>query len=85
MCSKYIIATCNFYQFPLTAAVFSFTETSYDVSEDAGPAVVTVELGGADLTFPINVTVETIAGGTATGTCYLWFDTLSVHAHVSYS
>ena len=50
--------------------MFSFTETSYDVSEDAGPAVVVVELGGAHLTFPIDVTVETIAGGTATGTCY---------------
>ena len=51
--------------------MFSFTETSYDVSEDAGPAVVTVELSGADLTFPIDVTVETVAGGTAIGTCYL--------------
>ena len=74
------IYTCNFYQFPLTAAVFSFTETSYDVSEDAGPAVVVVELSGADLTFAIDVTVLTVGGGSATGTCYLSFDTLSVHA-----
>ena len=73
----------QFYQFPLTAAVFSFTETSYDVNENAGTAAVTVELSGADLTFPIDMTVETVAGGTATGTCYFWFDTLSVHAHVS--
>ena len=51
--------------------MFSFTETSYDVSEDAGPAVVVVELGGADLTFPIDVTVESVGGGSATGTCYL--------------
>ena len=72
MCSKYIIATCNFYQFPLTAAVFSFTETSYDVSEDAGPAVVVVELSRADLTFPIDVTVETVGGGSATGSYMLF-------------
>ena len=51
--------------------MFSFTEASYDVSEDAGTAVVVVELGGADLTFPIDVTVETVGGGSATGTCYL--------------
>ena len=78
------IHTCNLYQYHLTAAVFSFTEISYDVNETAGPAIVVVELSGADLTFAIDVTVETVGGGSATGTCYLWFDTLSVHAHISY-
>ena len=59
------------YQYSLTAAVFSFTEISYDVNETAGPAIVVVELSGADLTFAINVTVETLGGGSATGTCVI--------------
>ena len=39
------------------------------MNETAGPAIVVVELSGADLTFAINVTVETVGGGSATGTC----------------
>ena len=50
-----------------TVAIFSFTSTSYAVDEQAGPAVMVVELGSCDLTFGIDVTVETVGGGSATG------------------
>ena len=48
-------------------AVFSFTATSYDVDEQTGPALKVVELDGCNLTFSIDVTVETVGGGSATG------------------
>ena len=50
-----------------TVAEFSFTSISSDVDEHAGPAVKVVELSGCSLTFAINVTVETVGGGSATG------------------
>ena len=44
------------------------------MNEAAGPAVVIVQLSGADLTFAIDVTVETIdtgaGSGSATGNKY---------------
>lgn len=56
------------YDYP-TEAVFSFTQASYDVNESAGSAAVFVMLGQADLTFAIDVTVQTIdtGSGSATG------------------
>ena len=40
---------------------------SYDVDESALIATVVVELSSAELTFAIDVTVETVSGGTTTG------------------
>ena len=39
----------------------------HTVDEDAGPAVVMIELVGGELTFDIVVTVETTGIGSATG------------------
>ena len=64
ICALAIIRMRNYHP---TAAVFSFTQTSYDVDEGAGNAAVAVELSGADLTFPVPVTVETVLGGSASG------------------
>ena len=49
-------------------AVFSFTATSYDVDEQAGPAVMVVELSGCDLTFSIDILIDTVGAGSARGT-----------------
>ena len=50
-------------------AVFALSPTNYTVNEDEGPAVVVVACTGGTLTFPIEVTFETVeAGSTATGT-----------------
>ena len=62
----YIISYSATHHF--TVAVFSFTSTSYAVGEHAGPALKVVELGGCDLSFAIDVTVNTVGGGSAIGT-----------------
>ena len=48
-------------------AVFSFTQTSYNVVEGNESAAVIVELSGCDLDFDINVTVLTIDVGPRSG------------------
>ena len=48
--------------------MFGFTASTYTVAENAGPAQGAVTItNDVILTFPINVTVNDIAGGTATG------------------
>ena len=49
-------------------AVFALNPTTYTVNEDEGAAVVVVECTGGTLTFPIEVTFETVEAGSATGT-----------------
>ena len=49
-------------------ATFSLMPTTYTVKENVGDAVVVVECVGGDLTFDIEVILETVvAGSTATG------------------
>ena len=50
-------------------AVFELFPSTGDVNEESGPASVFVRLaaGSGELTYDIAVTIETIAGGTATG------------------
>ena len=52
-----------------TVAIFELFPSTGDVNEANGPASVFVRLaaGSGELTFDIAVTIETIAGGTATG------------------
>ena len=52
---------------------FRFTQTSYSVREDMGPAVAGILLVDRQLTFDIVVNVVDVVGGTATGkTMYAW-------------
>ena len=51
-----------------TVATFSLMPTTYTVDEDVGDAVVVIECTGGNLTFNIEVMLETVAAGsTATG------------------
>ena len=55
----------NFTASTSPVAVFSFTQSVYSVGEGDGQAVASVELRSGELTFDIEVTVET-SDGTAT-------------------
>ena len=50
-------------------AIFELFPSTSDVNEASGPASVSVRLAASsgELTFDIDVTVETVSGGTATG------------------
>ena len=50
-------------------AIFELFPSTSDVNEASGPASVSVRLaaGSGELTFDIDVTIETASGGTATG------------------
>ena len=52
-----------------TVAIFELFPSTSEVNEANGPASVFVRLaaGSGELTYDIAVTIETIAGGTATG------------------
>lgn len=50
-----------------TVAIIQLSPTSYTVNEDVGDAVVTVELVTGVLAFDIEVSFETVTGGSATG------------------
>ena len=57
---------------PITQINFPFAEpffqlTTSNVNEGDGSAVVVVELRGTEIAFDLEVTVQTIGGGTATG------------------
>ena len=48
-------------------AQFQFTQANYPVGESSGPGVPAIVLVFGELTFPIDVDVATVAGGSATG------------------
>ena len=86
---KYAIQLCytasnHVYPFAVPNASFlpfppSVAPILNDVNEAAGFALVRVELGGAILTSAFEVTVQTIAGGSATGnnTCSVMYEVRS--------
>ena len=49
-----------------TVAQFGFSQTTYVVGESNGPAMPAIVLLFGELTFPIDVDVSTVAGGSAT-------------------
>ena len=78
------IASNHVYLFAVPNASFlpfppSVAPILNDVNEAAGFALVRVELGGAILTSSFEVTVQTIAGGSATGNniCSVMYDVRS--------
>ena len=52
---------------PILVPLFLFTENSYSVREDMGPATLAIELWTVRLTFIIIIRVSDVIGGTATG------------------
>ena len=51
----------------VTVAQFQFSQPTYSVGESDGPGMPTIVLVFGELTFPIDVDVATVAGGSATG------------------
>lgn len=50
-----------------TVAQFQFSQATYAVGESNGPGMPAIVLVFGELTFPIDVDVATVAGGSATG------------------
>ena len=73
VCLCVVVTVYHRYLDTILVPLFQFTETSYSVMENMGPATAAIELVDRQLTFNIVVNVLDVTGGTASGkTQYVW-------------